>query len=186
MNDKILRIGTLDKSNVFIHVEFSNDGRLSITGVVGPMKNGNARGGAGQIIMEFKEYDDRGYSSIYDIQPALYWDHEMIKDLFDVWDTWHLNDMRSACEHQRALGWEYEICRGVYEDKFRKWPKDLIDEYDTGAEGEEYVRWNEHKGWSCPECGYSIGSAWLFEAVPDYVLQWLFSLPDADIQPAWV
>ena len=38
----------------------------------------------------------------------------------------------------------------------------------------------------CPTCGYKYGSAWLFEAVPEDVLQFLTDLPDSDLVPAWV
>lgn len=38
----------------------------------------------------------------------------------------------------------------------------------------------------CETCGYSYGSAWLFEPVPDDVLEWLIALPDTDKTPAWV
>lgn len=31
-----------------------------------------------------------------------------IEKVLDVWDRWHLNDMRATCEHQRALGWDVE------------------------------------------------------------------------------
>lgn len=38
----------------------------------------------------------------------------------------------------------------------------------------------------CPVCGYKYGSAWLFEAVPEDVLQFLADLPETDLEPAWV
>ena len=38
----------------------------------------------------------------------------------------------------------------------------------------------------CPTCGYKYGAAWLHEAVPTDVLEFLRGLPDADTQPAWV
>lgn len=34
--------------------------------------------------------------------------------------------------------------------------------------------------------GYKYGTKWLFEAVPEDVIQWLFSLPSAENRPAWV
>ena len=55
---------------------------LSISGVEGPMRNGNARGSSGQIIMGFKEFDTRGYNSIMDIQPAIGWNNEMLFKFF--------------------------------------------------------------------------------------------------------
>ena len=38
----------------------------------------------------------------------------------------------------------------------------------------------------CPVCGYEYGTSWLLEEVPQDVIDWLFSLPDTDITPAWV
>ena len=38
----------------------------------------------------------------------------------------------------------------------------------------------------CPVCGYKYGSNWLYEEVPEDVIQWLQDLPDTDQEPAWV
>lgn len=82
-----------DNVRGFVKIEFA-DGRLSICGVVGPMNNGNCRGSAGQCT-----------DSIREGQPADGWTREMLDKLCDIWDRWHLNDMRPWCEHQRELGW---------------------------------------------------------------------------------
>lgn len=159
--DKVVRVGTVPgdfaRDSLYARIKFDGT-NLSITGVVGPMKNGNAKGGCGQIIMDFKEYDDRGFMSLSDIDPAPAWNAEMIKRFFDTWDEWHLNDMQSACEHQRALGWKYD------------------DHHDPKT----------FKGELCPVCGYSIGSAWLLKDVPQDVIDFLKGLPDTDEKPAWV
>lgn len=65
---------------------------LSITGVVGPMRNGDCHGSCGQCIDEIS-------GGI----PADGWDVDMIKKLCKIWRRWHLNDMNAACEHQRAV-----------------------------------------------------------------------------------
>lgn len=58
--------------------------------------------------------------------------------LVELWDRWHLNDMRAECEHQRALGWTYQT----------------------------------HPAAECPECGYRLGTAWLYEELPgDFLAQ---------------
>lgn len=41
-------------------------------------------------------------------------------------------------------------------------------------------------GKSCPICGYKYGHSWLTEEVPQEVIDWLQSLPDTKIEPAWV
>ena len=38
----------------------------------------------------------------------------------------------------------------------------------------------------CPVCGYKYGTAWLHEDVPEDELEWLFALPEAKHEPAWV
>jgi len=43
----------------FIKVEYTTDGRLSISGVESPRQSGNCLGSCGQILMSYKEYDDR-------------------------------------------------------------------------------------------------------------------------------
>lgn len=189
MPTKVINPYSIKESNqshpTFIKIEYDEkEGRLSLSGVVHPYTNGNAWGGCGQIIMDFKEYDDRGYMNINDVTPSDGWDYAMIKQLLDYWDKWHLNDMRSACEHQRALGWTYETHHGMFVDVPRKVV--VIDEYDDGTANDPIQKWNEYKGHICPECGYSIGSAWLQESVPDHVLAWLFALPSTRIPYAWI
>jgi hypothetical protein len=104
--NKIVRIGVSETLQVYCRIELSNNGRLSISGVEGPMPSGNCRGSCGQLIMSYKEYDTRGYKSVADIKPAPGWNAETIKRFFDIWDRWHLNDMRAGCEHQRGAEWE--------------------------------------------------------------------------------
>lgn len=98
---------------VFCKVTFSAEGRLSVTGVVGPRSNGDAWGSSGQIGMGFSRRNpadnDRRYGDAL-VTPADFvfdagWDAELWLDFLEVWERWHLNDMRAACEHQRDLGW---------------------------------------------------------------------------------
>ncbi len=39
---------------------------------------------------------------------------------------------------------------------------------------------------ACPVCGDKYGSSWLKEEVPQDVIDWLFSLPEPTVIPAWV
>lgn len=92
---KVCRLGDHPSvGNTFIKIAFAN-GKLSISGVEGPLQNGNAKGGCGQIVMSglnVKTY-------------APGWDADSVAKLADVWSRWHLNDMRAGCEHQRAENW---------------------------------------------------------------------------------
>lgn len=172
--------------NVYMEINIV-DGNLSISGVEAPLSNGNCLGSAGQIIMGFKEYDNRGYETLDDIKPEMLnegWNKENLKQFFDIWDKWHLNDMRSACEHQRALGWTYEDHHGMFVDVSRK--VIVIDEFDDGTANDPIQKFDQFKGHLCPTCGYSIGSAWLHEELPEDVITFLMNLPSSKTVPAWV
>jgi len=160
---KVVRIGRVpcgrNSADLFCKAEIK-DGRLSITGVVGPNQTGNARGGYGQICMEFAHRNpadnDRRYREPIEPDQITFapgWDKEKWLDFLDLWERWHLNDMKAGCEHQRKLGWK---------------------SYD------------EHPSEPCPVCGYKYGSAWLREELPESVVEFLQALPETDKQPAWV
>jgi hypothetical protein len=177
---------------VFCSIEY-NDGRLSITGVIGPRQSGNAYGGGGQIDGEFMhrnpdDNDSRTYQPYEvgtDMRLAKDWTTEMWYHFLEVWDEWHLNDMQSCCEHQKALGWHKE----------RIDPNKGREAYGKHYPGQTQDSWNM-KIWAypphgymlatCPECGHRCGGKWLTVAVPDAVIEFLASLPDTDITPAWV
>ena len=90
--NKIVCIGSGDCGHVYCKIAIA-DGRLSITGVEGPKKNGDARGGCGQIVpVSVSKF-------------AAGWDAELLARFNDLWTRWHLNYMRPGCEHQRAAGW---------------------------------------------------------------------------------
>ena len=83
------------KSNAFVEIEYDEKkGSLSLHGVVGPMSSGNCTGSAGQCVDEIRH----GF-------PTKEWTPEMLEKLCDIWDRWHLNDMRPYCQHQKELGW---------------------------------------------------------------------------------
>lgn len=66
--------------------------------------------------------------------------------LAELWERWHLNDMRAGCVHQEAL-------------------------YRAGA-AERPTYSNQYAGMEepCPHCGYKYGSAWNYEEVPEAVV----------------
>jgi hypothetical protein len=154
--DKIVRLGSSKTHggrwySTFARIKITDKAgkgpALSITGVEGPLSSGNALGGCGQI--------DMHNPGIVRLAPG--WDNSTLAKFWDVWHRWHLNDMRSGCEHQRAMGWTYE----------------------------EHHNRATFKGENCPICGYSIGSSWLYEPLPEDVVDFLASLPETDITPAW-
>ncbi len=112
MINKKVCIGVLPKGDD-ITVEINFDGkRLSIMGSIG-------RHECGQIITSFVEYDKRGSASINDIITLEGGrGKDSIKQFFDIWDKWHLNDMRAGCEHQRREKWgEKELIVNHYKLK---------------------------------------------------------------------
>lgn len=224
--------------NAFVKIEFDN-GRLSMTGVVGPKNNGDCWGSAGQC-----------YDALLNGAPkdADGWTDEMLKKLVRIWEEWHLNDIRPYCSHQKELGWrelarkEVTLYHYRLTDKASRKQKaaekaalDALKEGKTFTPTEEQTRYaalpyaitlheeangeiradydpkrplyNGDKGpvetkllgWlrpdehpegiltrPCPVCGYKYGSAWKTEEVPQDVIDWLFSLPDSELTPAWV
>jgi len=96
---KIIRPGTIRpvtrRASVFCKIEHKA-GRLSITGVVGPLPSGNALGSCGQILDELKRRD---------FEPAPAWTRAMVAELGRIWAAWHLNDMRPYSASMKAAGW---------------------------------------------------------------------------------
>lgn len=177
--DKIINIGKIDvygngrKSNIFCHIQTKSTDKgltLSITGVVGPRSNGNAAGSCGQIIMDYKEYHHNGHASIADITPAPGWDYDMIRKFFDIWQRWHLNDLRAGCEHQEAAIKDRDLRNKAL------YPMSLY----------ELILSDFHNIYHCDICDYNYGSAWNTEQLPVGVLHFLKNLPDTTITPAWV
>jgi len=224
-------------TRAFAGIEFK-DGRLSISGVIGPKNNGDCLGSCGQCTEEIRKGS-----------PSDNWTEEMLQKLCDIWDEWHLNDMRPYCEHQKQLGWDklaskkvtlyhyritgeaskqkrkaeedalaalkngemfipggvqvmfanlpYEITTheegmsGIAAEYYE--PKKPIYQGNGGPTEEKSLGWlrtEEHPDGIlsklCPVCGYKYGNAWKKEDVPKDVIDWLFSLPDTEVTPAWV
>ena len=94
-------------ARAFAKIEFDGK-RLSICGVVGPKSGGGCKGSAGQCSEEFRNGT-----------PIEGWTDEMLQKFCDIWDRWHLNDMRAACQHQRELGWEEQAKEEVIQFHYR-------------------------------------------------------------------
>ena len=119
-------------ANVYCKIEFT-DGKLSISGVVGPHTSGNCVGSCGQIDMGFwhknPKHNDKRYTNLVkpcDIDFADGWSESMWLNFLEYWKLYHLNDMQPACEHQRQL-WdmkkEVKVIKYGWSDKFFKMRK---------------------------------------------------------------
>ena len=142
---------------VFVTIQYK-DGRLSITGVEGPDSNGNAHGGAGQIELN---PDNNSYG----------WSYEDVKKLKDIWDRWHLNNMRAGSPNQ-------EQWLNNNKDQFPGYP---VSHYEWASQKLSEAGINPDNSHN----GYLYGSAWLKEEVPQDVLDWLQSLPETTRTHPW-
>lgn len=85
-----------EEYNAFAKISYK-DGRLSISGVIGPMRNGDSKGSAGQCYDEISEGTPNEKQG---------WTSEMLDKFIEIWEEWHLNDMRPYCKHMKELGWD--------------------------------------------------------------------------------
>lgn len=161
---KVVRIGT-GKTwggrtySIFCKIEMK-EGRLSISGVEGPLASGNALGACGQIDIHLRD-NQRSIT----LAPG--WTRGMLTCFFDVWKRWHLNDMKAGTPAQQA------------ELEKHKFPGYPLSYYTWACEVLEAASLQ-------PDNGYSYGSKWLKEEVPETTIAFLRSLPDTDKQPAWI
>lgn len=133
--------------------------RLSISGVEGPSKNGQCHGSWGQLVMHYRTKDE--IDSI-----ARCWSYKDTKKFFELWDRWHLNHMRAGTSKQEKYLWEHAGERDGYTEQLKL----LID---VGLNPDS-------------DNGYVYGSQWLYEEVPEDVLQFFKNLPSSPETPAWV
>lgn len=74
----------------------------------------------------------------------------------------------------------------VYELK----EKDCLGHSNTEYKTRGWISYKDHKlgfiGRECPVCGYKYGTAWKMEEVPQDIIEWLESLPETKVKPAWV
>ncbi len=101
--------GNQQKARGYCDINY-DDGKLSITGVVGPMSNGDCKGSAGQCV-----------GSIRDGEPNTKegWTREMVDKFCDIWGRWHLNDLNPCCKHQRELGWIDQAREPMYKYHYK-------------------------------------------------------------------
>lgn len=112
--EKIVHVGkTRDCGELYARIKYEG-GKLSITGVEGPKRNGDARGGCGQTIMSPRDI----------VKHARGWSPETVAKFREIWERWHLNDMRPYSPEMREAGW-HEKAHG-YGSK--RWKEDVPGE----------------------------------------------------------
>lgn len=167
-------------SNIFIKIQYK-DGRLSITGVDGPMSNGDARGSCGQIANLLEQENILNKSNSL----AEGWDFPKVLYLRSIWKRWHLNDMVPGTPNQM----EYIRYKQMLANDDDTLHKDAPHAYASKMGFKSYydmeLSWLEEAN-LVEDDGYRFGSAWLTEEVPENVLNFLQQLPSTDRQPAWV
>jgi len=139
------------------------------------------------------------------------WNKDKLDRFLEIWDKWHLNDMRAGCEHQRVENWgdkdltlvsidveTWKIHLALNNEVFT--PNGVMEESWFASKGPIKTKIEKKKSnWvyptehpegvlskACPVCGYHYGTSWLLEEVPQEVIEWLFNLPESDIVPAWI
>ncbi len=159
---KIVRLGTIAsyggrRMNIFCTVEFKA-GKLSISGVEGPLASGNCVGGCGQIDMHLRD-------QIKEITPAPGWDCVRLTRFFQVWKKWHLNDTKAGSPAQEAFLDANKLADNGYVAVSHRLA-------DAGLNPDP-----NHLVNGAP---YKYGSAWLRVEVPADAVEFLRDLPDAD------
>ncbi len=88
-----------------------------------------------------------------------------------------------AIEHL-ATGWTQSLVA----DFWKKWNRWHLNDMQAACEHQRArgETWKTHPSAVCPDCQYSLGSAWQHEEVPTDILGWFRALPDTDKKPAWV
>lgn len=132
--------------------------RLSLTGVSGPKANGDCAGSCGQCVSELAEV------SVY----APGWDADKCARLAELWERWHLNDMRAGSQVQMDWLRANPVSATYPESHYEKAREAL-----RGAGLEPDAE------------GYRYGSRWRVEDVPSEVITEIFAFPPADRPSPW-
>ena len=99
----------------------------------------------------------------------------------------HLNNPDVIKSIGLAPGWTREKLKRFFDI----WDKWHLNTFKPGCEHQRDMGWekesyDKHLEEPCPICGYKFGTKWNRVDVPKEVIEFLFSLPDTDKEPAWV
>jgi len=147
---RTMLIGATKYGDLYITAE-DDRATLSITGVEGPTPDGNAQGSAGQCIDAL----DR----IVRYEPG--WDSATAQELKAIWKRWHMNDLRAGTPAQEEFLRNNPVAAAYPVSHHTKACEALAA---AGLDPD-------------PSNGYKYGSQWLFEPVPNEVIQWLNARP---------
>lgn len=136
---------------------------LSIHGSINPNSAGNAYS-CGQIDMSLKGHVRR-FTAL-----GKGWNYGKIHHFLNLWGEWHLNAMRAGT---------------VAQTQALKVKRLAEPDWNRMGDFKETCAFLESQGLQ-PDNGYSYGSQWLHEEVPEEVIQWLHALPESERVPAWV
>lgn len=166
---------------------------LSITGVLGPKKNGDAWGSCGQ-----NREDLLAVTSFADG-----WDRALAERTYEIWERWHLNGMNAGSpaqeDHLRTvtfpgypmshLDWaQGELVKvGLQPD-----PGFLVPSRGTKMVPYKYGFGKcktQHDAGEYEEPGemvpYSYGSRWIYQPLPDDVVEFIKALPQSTVAHPW-
>lgn len=121
-------VGNSVMARAYCSIEYENN-VLSITGVVRPRSNGDAYS-CGQIIDDIKNgklTDD--------------WTKEMLDKFVDIWENYHLNDLRPYCEHQKELGWKELSTKQIIIYEYHLKTDVLLKKKEMCAEDKDYLKY---------------------------------------------
>lgn len=172
---KVVHLGFVKYiGNVFCEITIKDRGEyseLSICGVEGPRKNGNCRGSFGQIkdaIVEHIKSD--GFKNF-----AAGWDKKSILQFIEVWKTWHLNGLHAGNAKQEAFVEKYLEEHPTERYDYTKMCK-VLEEHNLFVDEEDIYNGKPYK----------YGTAWRYVALPEEVIEYVKSLPETKVIPAWV
>lgn len=172
---KVVHLGFVKYiGNVFCEITIKDRGEykeLSICGVEGPRKNGNCRGSCGQIndtILEHIKSD--GFKNF-----AAGWDKKSILHFIEVWKEWHLNGLHAGNEKQEAFVKKYLEENPTEKYDYTKMCK-VLEEHNLFEDKDDIYNGKPYK----------YGHGWRYVALPEEVIEYVKSLPETKIIPAWV
>ena len=172
---KVVHLGFVKYiGNVFCEITIKDRGEykeLSICGVEGPRKNGNCRGSCGQIndtILEHIKSD--GFKNF-----AAGWDKKSILHFIEVWKEWHLNGLHAGNAKQEAFVKKYLEENPTEKYDYTKMCK-VLEEHNLFEDKDDIYNGKPYK--------YGHGGRYV--ALPEEVIEYVKSLPETKIIPAWV